>query len=73
MTASAWQTSSQAFLNANGEAIAGHLLKRLGTPIGANDLWIACHSLAFGATLVSHNIREFAFIQGFSLIDWAAA
>ena len=74
MTASAWQTSSQAFLNANGVAIAGHLLKRLGTPIGANDLWIACHSLALGATLVSHNIRKFAHIEGegLTLIDWAA-
>ncbi len=48
-------------------------LKRQGTPIGANDLWIACHSLALGATLVSHNIREFARIEGLALIDWVAA
>lgn len=47
-------------------------LKRLGTPIGANDLWVACHTLALGATLVSHNIREFARIEGLTLIDWAA-
>lgn len=34
-------------------------LKAAGTPIGANDLWIACHALAEDATLVTHNIREF--------------
>jgi tRNA(fMet)-specific endonuclease VapC len=62
-----------------GQAICRHyaqqatVLKRLGTPIGANDLWIACPSLALGATLVSHNIREFARIEGLTLIDWAAA
>ncbi len=48
-------------------------LKRQGTPIGANDLWIACHALALGATLVSHNVREFQRIQGLQLADWAAA
>ncbi len=62
-----------------GQAICRHyaqqatVLERLGTPIGANDLWIACHSLALGATLVSHNIPEFARIEGLTLIDWAAA
>ncbi len=61
-----------------GQAICRHyaqqatVLKRLGTPIGANDLLIACHSLAHGATLVSHNIREFARIEGLTLIEWAA-
>jgi tRNA(fMet)-specific endonuclease VapC len=34
-------------------------LRAAGTPIGANDLWIACHALAEDATLVTHNIREF--------------
>lgn len=47
-------------------------LKRHGTSIGANDLWIACHALALGATLVSHNVREFQRIQGLQLADWAA-
>ncbi len=45
-------------------------LKRLGTPIGANDLWIASHALAESATLVSHNVREFARIDGLLLEDW---
>jgi tRNA(fMet)-specific endonuclease VapC len=45
-------------------------LKRCGTPIGANDLWIASHALALGATLVSHNLREFRRIEGLQLADW---
>ena len=31
------------------------LLKEAGTPIGANNLWIACHALSQNATLVTHN------------------
>jgi len=48
-------------------------LKASGTPIGANDLWIACHALAEGATLVSHNLREFERIEGLSLVTWVDA
>lgn len=47
-------------------------LKTAGTPIGANDLWIACHALAEGATLVTNNIREFQRIDGLQLENWAA-
>lgn len=46
-------------------------LRVQGTPIGANDLWIACHALAQDATLVSHNVREFERIQNLRLEDWA--
>lgn len=46
-------------------------LKLAGTPIGANDLWIACHALALDATLVTHNTREFERIDGLVLEDWA--
>ena len=45
-------------------------LKEAGTPIGANDLWIACHALAEDATLVTHNTREFQRITGLRLEDW---
>lgn len=45
-------------------------LKAAGTPIGANDLWIACHALAQSATLVTHNVREFERIAGLTLEDW---
>ena len=47
-------------------------LKRRATPIGANDLWIACHALAIGATVVSHNVSEFSRVDGLQLVDWAA-
>ncbi len=46
-------------------------LRVAGTPIGGNDLWIACHALAQGATLVSNNTREFERIDGLSLVNWA--
>ena len=48
------------------------LLKTAGTPIGANDLWIACHALSKNATLVTHNVREFERIEGLRIEDWAA-
>lgn len=47
-------------------------LKALGTPIGANDLWIACHALAEGATLVTNSTREFERVSGLRLENWAA-
>jgi tRNA(fMet)-specific endonuclease VapC len=45
-------------------------LKEAGTPIGANDLWIACHALAEDATLVTHNTREFERVGGLRIEDW---
>lgn len=47
-------------------------LKAAGTPIGANDLWIACHALAQGCVLVSNNAREFCRIDGLTVENWAA-
>ena len=46
-------------------------LKEAGTPIGANDLWIASHALAEDATLVSNNSPEFERIAGLRLENWA--
>jgi tRNA(fMet)-specific endonuclease VapC len=46
-------------------------LKEAGTSIGANDLWIACHALAEGATLVSNDSREFERVAGLRLENWA--
>ena len=54
-------------------AVQASALKRQATPIGGNDLWIACNALALGATLVSHNLCEFARIEGLALVDWAAS
>ncbi len=45
-------------------------LKAAGTPIDANNLWIACHALATDATLVTHNIREFERVDGLRLENW---
>ena len=45
-------------------------LKEAGTPIGANNLWIACHALAEDATLVTHNTRKFQRVQGLRVEDW---
>lgn len=58
-------------------AMCGHYavqftrLRAAGTPIGANDLWIACHALADDCTLVTNNTGEFARVQGLKLANWA--
>jgi tRNA(fMet)-specific endonuclease VapC len=41
-----------------------------GKPIGPNDLLIAATTLAQGATLVTHNVREFSRVAGLQLEDW---
>ena len=62
-----------------GPAICRHYaeqftrLKEAGTPIGANDLWIACHALAEEAILVTRNTREFTRVAGLRVEDWVAA
>ncbi len=45
-------------------------LERQGRPIGANDLFIAAHALALGATLVTDNLREFERVEGLALENW---
>lgn len=45
-------------------------LRRRGQQIGANDLFIAAHALALGATLVTDNVREFERIEGLQLENW---
>lgn len=45
-------------------------LQSRGTPIGMNDFWIAAQALAHNMTLVTHNTREFARIDGIKLEDW---
>lgn len=51
-------------------AVHFEALKSLGLPIGANDLWIACHALAEQAVLVTHNVREFSRVNGLVVEDW---
>lgn len=45
-------------------------LERVGTPIGANDMWIAAHALALDATLVTANEREFRRVPGLRVENW---
>jgi tRNA(fMet)-specific endonuclease VapC len=45
-------------------------LKEAGTPIGANDLWIACHALAQGCVLVTNNERKFERVAGLAIENW---
>ncbi len=47
-------------------------LTQAGTPIGPNDLLIAAIALAHGATLVTHNTREFSRVPGLAREDWEA-
>lgn len=48
-------------------------LERQGSIIGGNDLLIASIALSHGATLVTHNVREFKRISGLALEDWTEA
>lgn len=45
-------------------------LERQGTPIGANDIWIAAQALAADAILVTDNMREFSRVPDLSLENW---
>jgi tRNA(fMet)-specific endonuclease VapC len=45
-------------------------LQRAGTPIGANDQWIAAHALALGLTVVTNNDREFRRVPGLKVENW---
>lgn len=45
-------------------------LQRRGTPIGANDLFIAAHALALDCTLVTDNMREFERVPGLRIENW---
>jgi tRNA(fMet)-specific endonuclease VapC len=57
-----------------GEARAGARiraeLERAGAPIGPLDTLIAATALHHGATLVTHNAREFGRVKGLKIEDW---
>ena len=46
------------------------VLERSGTQIGPNDTLIASIAIAHGATLVTHNTREFSRVEDLQLKDW---
>lgn len=45
-------------------------LEKQGRPIGPIDILIAGTALSHGATLVTHNTREFERVEGLSVVDW---
>jgi tRNA(fMet)-specific endonuclease VapC len=45
-------------------------LKEAGTPIGANDLWIACHALEQGCVFVTNDVQEFKRVSGLVIENW---
>lgn len=46
-------------------------LEKSGKIIGPNDIIIAATTLSHGATLVTHNTREFERVENLSVEDWA--
>ncbi|MEA2109025.1 MAG: type II toxin-antitoxin system VapC family toxin [Pseudomonadota bacterium] len=64
--------SSVAILNASHETaeVFGMVktsLKRAGTPIPINDVWIASHALETGAVMISHDKKHFTLVPGLRL------
>jgi tRNA(fMet)-specific endonuclease VapC len=45
-------------------------LERRGEIIGPYDLLIAAQALRLGATVVTHNVREFERVPGLKVEDW---
>jgi tRNA(fMet)-specific endonuclease VapC len=48
-------------------------LERRGQMIGTMDLLIAAQALRLGATIVTHNTREFSRVPGLKVEDWQSA
>jgi tRNA(fMet)-specific endonuclease VapC len=48
-------------------------LKKLGTMIGGNDLFIAAHARSLRLTLVTHNTQEFGRVPRLAIEDWTMA
>ena len=46
-------------------------LEAAGALIGPNDLLIAAHALAMGATLVTNNTAEFRRVKGLTVRNWS--
>lgn len=60
------------FDQAAAEKAAGirAVLEVAGRPIGPMDTLIAGTALAYNATLVTHNRREFSRVTNLSVVDW---
>ena len=51
-------------------ALLRHQLEQAGTPISADDMFIAAHALSLDATLVTDNGREFMRVDGLRVENW---
>lgn len=59
--------------DAPADAVYGDIrtaLEAAGTPIGGNDLLIAAHAQAVGATVVTANIAEFRRVRDLPVENW---
>jgi tRNA(fMet)-specific endonuclease VapC len=57
--------------NQNAAKVFGKIKVDLkANPIGAYDLQIAAHAISEGYTLVTHNTKEFARVEGLNIVDW---
>jgi tRNA(fMet)-specific endonuclease VapC len=45
-------------------------LKKRGAMLGANDLLIAAHARALGATVVTNNVKDFGRVKGLLVENW---
>jgi len=45
-------------------------LKRRGAQLGAADLMIAAHARTMGATIVTHNVKDFGRVKGLQVENW---
>lgn len=45
-------------------------LERQGSPIGANDYWIAAQALSLDVVLVTDNVGEFSRVPELSMENW---
>lgn len=52
--------------------VVRRVLERTGNVIGQFDMLIAGHALSVGATVVTHNTREFRRVPGLVVEDWGA-
>ncbi len=45
-------------------------LNAKGSPVGANDLWVAASCVALGHALITRNVREFKRVPGLRVEAW---
>lgn len=45
-------------------------LKKRGAMLGANDVLIAAHAKALGATVVTNNVNDFGRVKGLAIENW---